>query len=118
MSINTLNYEPLVYKPKVGMDVPLTAIQEEVLRLKSERNAIILAHNYQVDAIQRIADYVGDSLGLAYKAEAADEAVIVFCGVHFMAETAKIVNPSKTVVLPDMEVFIVVQCLICILSCL
>lgn len=103
MSINTLNYEPLVYKPKVGMDVPLTAIQQEVLRLKTERNAIILAHNYQVDAIQRIADYVGDSLGLAYKAEAADEAVIVFCGVHFMAETAKIVNPSKTVVLPDLE---------------
>ncbi|MEC8404827.1 MAG: quinolinate synthase NadA [Verrucomicrobiota bacterium] len=103
MSINTLNYEPLVYKPKVGKDVPLTPIQQEVLRLKSERNAIILAHNYQVDAIQRIADYVGDSLGLAYKAEAADEAVIVFCGVHFMAETAKIVNPSKTVVLPDME---------------
>ena len=103
MSINTLNYEPLVYKPKVGKDVPLTPIQQEVLRLKSERNAIILAHNYQVDAIQRIADFVGDSLGLAYKAEAADEAVIVFCGVHFMAETAKIVNPSKTVVLPDME---------------
>ena len=103
MSINTLNYEPLVYKPKVGKDVPLTPIQQEVLRLKSERNAIILAHNYQVDAIQRIADYVGDSLGLAYKAEAADEAVIVFCGVHFMAETAKIVNPLKTVVLPDME---------------
>ena len=103
MGINTLNYEPLVYKPKVGKDVPLTPIQQEVLRLKSERNAIILAHNYQVDAIQRIADYVGDSLGLAYKAEAADEAVIVFCGVHFMAETAKIVNPLKTVVLPDME---------------
>ena len=103
MSMNTLNYEPLVFKPNVGKDVPLNDIQQEVLRLKSERNAIILAHNYQVDAIQRIADYVGDSLGLAYKAESADEAVIVFCGVHFMAETAKIVNPSKTVVLPDLE---------------
>ncbi|MCH2036145.1 MAG: quinolinate synthase NadA [Puniceicoccaceae bacterium] len=101
--MNTLNYEPLVFKPNVGKDVPLNDIQQEVLRLKSERNAIILAHNYQVDAIQRIADYVGDSLGLAYKAESADEAVIVFCGVHFMAETAKIVNPSKTVVLPDLE---------------
>ena len=101
--MNTLNYEPLVFRPNVGKDAPLNDIQQEVLRLKSERNAIILAHNYQVDAIQRIADYVGDSLGLAYKAESADEAVIVFCGVHFMAETAKIVNPSKTVVLPDLE---------------
>lgn len=102
MSIDTLNYEPLVFNPQQGQASPLTAIQEEVLRLKKERNAVILAHNYQVEAIQRVADYVGDSLGLAYKAEAAEGDVIVFCGVHFMAETAKIVNPGKTVVLPDM----------------
>ena len=98
----TLNYEPMVFSPKQGDEAPLTAIQEEVLNLKKERKALILAHNYQIDAIQRVADYVGDSLGLAYKAEQADTDCIVFCGVHFMAETAKIVNPNKPVLLPEM----------------
>ena len=76
-------------------------LESEILRLKQKRNAIILAHNYQVGPIQDIADYVGDSLGLAYKARETDAQVIAFCGVHFMAETAKIINPDKTVVLPD-----------------
>ena len=103
MATATLNYEPMVFTPKQGDEEPLTAIQEEVLALKKERNALVLAHNYQIDAIQRVADYVGDSLGLAYKAEQADTNCIVFCGVHFMAETAKIVNPNKPVLLPEVD---------------
>lgn len=88
------------------LDIPVDPTLDlfsEIARLKKEKNAILLAHYYQDADIQDIADYIGDSLGLAQKAQSTEADMIVFAGVHFMAETAKILNPSKKVVLPDLK---------------
>jgi quinolinate synthase len=94
--------------PTQAAVVSLTAeeiaeLHEEIRTLAAERNATIIAHNYQVPEIQQIADYVGDSLGLSRQAAAAESDTIVFCGVHFMAETASILCPGKTVLIPDLD---------------
>jgi quinolinate synthase len=94
--------DQLIVRPPMAKD-RFDPLAKEIFALKKQLNAVILAHNYQVGEIQDIADYVGDSLGLAQEAAKTNADVIVFCGVHFMAETAKILNPNKIVVLPDQD---------------
>ena len=88
-------------QPAVFENIP--ALQAEVRALAREHDAVILAHNYQVPEVQDVADYVGDSLGLSQQAAKAAASVIAFCGVHFMAETASILCPDKTVLIPDLD---------------
>src|SRR5437763_5300667 len=87
----------------IAVDEDTRALQREVRELARQRNAVILAHNYQVPEVQDVADYVGDSLGLSQQAARAGADTIAFCGVHFMAETASILCPEKTVLLPDLN---------------
>ena len=81
----------------------IATMQEEIRALATERGAVILAHNYQVPEVQDVADFVGDSLGLSHEAARTDAEAIAFCGVHFMAETAAILCPEKTVLIPDLD---------------
>jgi quinolinate synthase len=84
-------------------EIELAGLAQQVRALAAERDAVILAHNYQLPEVQDVADYVGDSLGLSRQAAATDASTILFCGVHFMAETAAILSPEKTVLIPDLK---------------
>lgn len=104
MDIRTLTEKTLQRQGFLTPEIPKNIdLKSEILRLKEDRNAVLLAHYYQEDDIQDLADYLGDSLYLAQQAALVTADVIVFAGVHFMAETAKIINPSKTVLLPDLK---------------
>src|SRR5690606_8104985 len=102
MSIDQLTSTQIMETSPDAGSMTQEELIEEINRLRKERNAVILAHNYQIPVIQDIADFTGDSLGLARQAAKTDADLIVFCGVHFMAETAKILSPEKKVLLPDL----------------
>ncbi|HWF52236.1 MAG TPA: quinolinate synthase NadA [Solirubrobacteraceae bacterium] len=101
MNLPVLNSAAATAGPLMLENIP--ALQDEVRALARERDAVILAHNYQLPEIQDVADYVGDSLGLSQQAARADAGTIVFCGVHFMAETASVLCPDKRVLIPDLD---------------
>ncbi len=94
---------PFVPLKKAGLDPQAESLVRKIKAFKEERRALILAHNYQIGEVQDVADYVGDSLELSRYAATTDAETIVFCGVHFMAETAKILNPSRRVIVPDLK---------------
>jgi quinolinate synthase len=106
MSLPVLPMHDPVASPAAGSDLSpsdLRELEEEIGALKREKNAVILAHNYQLPEVQSVADQVGDSLQLAIAAQQVPQSTILFCGVHFMAESAKILNPEKRVLLPNLS---------------
>jgi quinolinate synthase len=96
-------FQIILHQKSSAKTAAMNPLQQAIIDLKHKKNAVILAHYYQIEAIQEVADYVGDSLGLSQQAAQCDAPIIVFAGVHFMAETAKILNPEKKVLLPDLS---------------